>query len=86
MKNRFEADFLYSLNEQVRYVAMDKSSLAKKFKKDLLKTLKKIWHIIFISKNLFILKMKIEEMMFFSVTVLFTLLMYNRKMSPILDS
>lgn len=47
IKIRFEADFLYSLNEQVRCVSMDKSSLAKKFKKDSLKTSKKIWHIHF---------------------------------------
>jgi plasmid stabilization system protein ParE len=38
---KFEEDFLYSLNEQVRYIAKDKPLVAKKFKIDLLKNLKK---------------------------------------------
>ena len=41
MKIRFEEGFLYSLNEQVRYIARDKPIAAKKFKKDLINNIKK---------------------------------------------
>ena len=41
MKIRFEEGFLYSLNEQVRYIARDKPVAAKKFKKDLINNIKK---------------------------------------------
>ncbi len=41
MKIRFEEDFLSPLNEQVRYISKDKPLAAKKFKKDLLRNIKK---------------------------------------------
>ena len=48
MKIRFEEDFLFYLNEQVKYISKDKPLAAKKFKKELLqvflKDLKQPFH------------------------------------------
>ena len=41
MRIRFEEDFLFALENQVRFIAKDKPQAAKKFKSDLLQKLKK---------------------------------------------
>lgn len=41
MKVSFTEDFILQLKEQVRYIAKDKPIAARKFKKDLLKNIKK---------------------------------------------
>lgn len=41
MKISFETRFIEKLNEQVRYISIDKPQAARKFKNDLLKALRK---------------------------------------------
>ncbi|KAF2508775.1 type II toxin-antitoxin system RelE/ParE family toxin [Flavobacterium sp. P21] len=41
MKVSFTEDFILQLKEQIRYIAKDKPIAARKFKKDLLKNIKK---------------------------------------------
>lgn len=41
MKVSFTEDFVLQLKEQIKYIAKDKPTAAKKFKKDLLKNIKK---------------------------------------------
>ena len=41
MKIKFDDNFLYLVNDQVRYIAKDKPLAAKKFKVDLIQHLKK---------------------------------------------
>lgn len=41
MKVKFEYNFIWSLNNQVQYIALDKPKAARKFKSDLISNLKK---------------------------------------------
>jgi len=41
MKVSFEAKFIEKLNDQVRYISKDKPQAARKFKRDLIKNLRK---------------------------------------------
>lgn len=65
MKIRFEEGFLYSLNEQVRYIARDKPVAAKKFKKDLINNIKKdLKHPFHFKKSIYFKEENIRDYVF----------------------
>ena len=65
MKIRFEEGFLYSLNEQVRYIARDKPIAAKKFKKDLINKIKKdLKHPFHFKKSIYFKEENIRDYVF----------------------
>ena len=74
MKIRFEEGFLYSLNEQVRYIARDKPIAAKKFKKDLINNIKKdLKHPFHFKKSIYFEDENIRDYVFKGYVAVFVI-------------
>ena len=74
MKIRFEEGFLYSLNEQVRYIARDKPIAAKKFKKDLINNIKKdLKHPFHFKKSIYFEDKNIRDYVFKGYVAVFVI-------------
>jgi plasmid stabilization system protein ParE len=78
MTIKLSKQFQLDLISQVHFIYKDKPQAALKFRKDIIKNLRKDLKHLFCLKNLFILIMKLLEIMFLKAILVFMKLMSNK--------